>query len=262
MVVLSLTVFFKIDEITVVGESPYTDEQIIAASGINLDENIIMCDADGVSGRLAKALPHIGSAQVKRSLSGKVDIIVEVTPGKYSFIVGETSVIVDAQGKVLEQTTAQAAVEYTVVQGVEIGKSNPGETIELKDKGAFDLLLNLDVQLVTAGIDKITSINLTDVYDISIVYDGRLTLLIGDTGDIDRKLALAAKVIERENELDPMQYGSIDLDSVDGKAFFRPLEEPIEEETSEDVNEETSLPDEETSETEASANEGTTQTEN
>lgn len=256
MVVLSLTVFFKIDEIQIVGESPYTDEQIIASSGINLNENIIVCDAKGVSGKLAKALPYIGSAEVKRSLSGKVTITVKVTPGKYSFINGDTAVVINAEGKVLGQVPAAEAIKYTVVQGLGVVNAVPGEKVEVSDSGAYDLLNSVGAQLEGAGIDKITSIDITNVYDISAVYDGRITLLIGGTGSIERKLALAAKVIERENEIDPTQYGRIDLGSVEGKAFFKPLEEPVEEETSE----ENLAPSEDTSQQDAPPEEENTET--
>ncbi len=247
MVVLSLTVFFKIDEIQIVGDSPYTDEQIIASSGISIDENIIMCDAKGVSDKLAKALPYIGSAEVERSLNGKVTITVKVTPGRYSFINGETAVVINADGKVLGQVPAAEAVKYTVVQGLGIANAVPGETVTVNDTGAYELLKSVGVQLDAAGINKITSVDISNVYDISVVYDGRLTLLIGSTGSMDRKLALAAKVIERENEIDPMQYGRIDLGSVEGKAFFKPLEEPTQEETPEEAStpeEDASQPDE------------------
>ncbi len=256
MVVLSLTVFFKIDEIQIVGDSPYTDEQIIASSGISLNENIIVCDAKGVSGKLAKALPHIGSAEVKRSLSGKVTITVKVTPGKYSFINGDTAVVIDGDGKVLGQVPAAEAIKYTVVQGLGIVNAVPGEKVEVSDSGAYDLLKSVGAQLAGAGIDKITSVDITNVYDISAVYDGRITLLIGGMSSVERKLALAAKVIDRENEIDPMQYGRIDLSSVEGKAFFKPLEEPTEEETSE----ESSVPEEENSQQENPSEEQSTET--
>ena len=78
---------------------------------------------------------------------------------------------------------------------------------------------------------------------------------IGGMSSVERKLALAAKVIERENEIDPMQYGRIDLSSVEGKAFFKPLEEPVEEETSEEA----SVPVEETSQQENQPEEESTE---
>lgn len=251
MVVLSLTVFFRIDEIVITGEaSPYTDEQVINASGIRFDENIIMCDAKGVSGKLAKALPYIGSAEVKRSLNGKVTITLKLTPGCFSFVTGDVAVIIDKDGKVLEDSApVEEAIKYTVVQGVTLTASTPGEKAQASDASAFELVFNLKNQLENAGIKNVTSIDITSVYDIRIVYEGRLTLQLGDTGSIERKLALGAKVIERENQIDPMQYGEIDLGSVEGKAFFRPLDAPEEEVYEEDIpEEESSEYNEETSE--------------
>ncbi len=251
MVVLSLTVFFKIDEIVIAGEaSPYTDEQIIQQSGIRFDENIIMCDADGVSEKLAKALPYIGSAEVKRSLNGKVTITVKLTPGCFSFIEGDVAVIVDKSGKVLEnEAPLGTAIKYAVVQGVTLTSATPGDKVEVSDKSKFELITNLMNQFEKVGIKSVTSIDVTSVYDISAVYEGRLTLRLGDTGSLERKLALGAKVIERENQIDPMQYGDIDLGSVEGKAFFRPLDAPENEGVYEDVppEEESSTAEEESS---------------
>ncbi len=246
MVALSLTVFFKIDEIEIVGDSPYSDEEIIAASGIDYNENIIMCDAGGVSGKLSKALPYIESAEVKRSLSGKLTITVTVTAGRYAFVNGETAVVINSDGKVLGQITAEEAEKNAVVKGVSVVEATPGETIVLNDMGAFDLLKSFGAQLETAGIDKITDIDITDVYNISCVYDGRLTLRIGGMGSIERKLALAAEVIKRENQVDPEQYGIIKLDSVDGKAFFQPVEKPSAENSADEnpAEGETSAPEE------------------
>jgi cell division septal protein FtsQ len=235
MVVLSLTVFFRIDEIKIecAGELPYSEQEIIAASGISLNENILTCDADGVGAKLSKALPYIGDATVKRSLNGRVVITVELTPGCYSFSLGENIVVVDPDGKVLEHKAEQPEDVYTEIVGADLSQATPGEKVELVDQGIFTLLDDIYTKLENAGVSGVTSIDVTDVYDVTIVYDGRITMEIGDTNNIDKKLALAAMVIQRENQIDPEQHGVIDLGSVEGKAFFRPVEAP--EEPTEDV---------------------------
>lgn len=244
MVVLSLTVFFRIDEIKIecAGELPYSEQEIIAASGISLNENILTCDADGVGDKLSKALPYIGDATVKRSLNGRVLITVELTPGCYSFSLGENIVVVDPDGKVLEHKTVQSEDVYTEIVGADLSQATPGEKVELVDQGMFTLLDDIYTKLENAGVSGVTSIDVTDVYDVTIIYDGRITMELGDTNNIDKKLALAAMVIQRENQIDPEQYGVIDLGSVEGKAFFRPVEAP-EKPTEEEVSEETSVAD-------------------
>ncbi len=239
---LSLTVFFQINEITVKGNSPYTQEQIIGASGLEMGENIILCGADKVSDNLSKSLPYIGSATVERSASGKVVINVKTTSPKWSFINGEQAVLIDKNGKVLEIGTSEKALEATIVQGAVVANAIPGEIISLGDDIPFSLVDELGKAFEKAGISTLTTVNLSDVDYIQALYDGRLNLIIGSMTGIDMKLALAAKVIERENEIDPDQYGTLDL-TVDNKVYFRPEENPNdyyggEEDASEPVQDE------------------------
>ena len=223
--ILSLTVFFQINEITVKGDSPYTEEQIIGASGISLGENIIRCGADKVSDYLSKSLPYISSATVERSASGKVVITVKKAVPEWSFLNGEQAVIIDKTGKVLEIGLPEAALEATIVQGATVTYAVPGEEIILSEDLPLSFVKELGSAFDEAGINLLTTVNLSDTDYIQALYDGRYKLIIGSTSGIDVKLALAAKVIDRENEIDPNQYATLDL-TVDNKVYFRPEENP------------------------------------
>lgn len=248
-VILSLTVFFQINEITIKGDSPYTDEQIIGASGISLGENIIRCGADEVSGNLSKSLPYISSATVERSASGKVVITVKRAVPEWSFINGEQAVLIDKTGKVLEIGLPEAALEATIVQGATVTYAVPGEEIVLGEDVSLSFVRELGAAFDEAGIDLLTTVNLSDTDYIQALYDGRYTLIVGSMSGIDVKLALAAKVIDRENEIDPNQHATLDL-TVDNKVYFRPEENP--DDYSGD-DEETSAPAEKTTDTQTQA---------
>ena len=223
--ILSLTVFFQINEITVKGDSPYTEEQIIGASGISLGENIIRCGADKVSDNLSKSLPYISSATVERSASGKVVINIRKAVPAWSFLNGEQAVIIDKTGKVLEIGLPEKALEATIVQGATITYAVPGEEIILGEDVSLSFVKQLGTAFDGAGINRLTTLNLSDTDYIQALYDGRYKLIVGSTSGIDVKLALAAKVIERENEIDPNQHATLDL-TVDNKVYFRPEENP------------------------------------
>lgn len=240
-VILSLTVFFQISEITISGSSPYTDEQIIDASGISIGENVIRCKADAVSENLAKNLPYIDSASVERSLSGKVKITVKTTAPVWSVINGEQSILINAKGKVLELGAPEKALEATIIQGVSVTHAVPGETVAFSEEVSFDFVKEIGDAVASAGLDKLTTLNLVDTDYIQALYDGRLTIIIGSTDNLAKKLALTAKVIERENEIDPDQYGTIDL-TIEDKLYFRPAEndELADDEPQENVTEMTS----------------------
>lgn len=238
-VVLSLTVFFQINEFVIKGDSPYTDEQIIDASGLGMGENIIRCDADSVGENLSTALPYIGSATVERSASGKVTITVKTVSPYWSVINGEQAILIDATGKVLEIAGAEKALEATIVQGVIVKEAVPGQAVVLQDDVPFSFLDGIGKSIISAGITKLTSLNLSDVDYMQALYDGRINIIIGTSDNLGMKLALASEVIQRENSIDPAQYGTIDL-TIDDMAYFRPQEEdapyPEEETSAEDTD--------------------------
>ena len=219
MIALSLTILFPINEIDVAGSGHYPNEQIIAASGLELGENIIRCKANQVSETLAKSLPYVDHAEVKRSISGKVTITVTETAGKYAVVYGEQCVILNEAGKVLEIASGEKAEQYAVVLHATVENPIPGTTAVFNGDISLEKLLSLGNSLTAASIDKVTTIDLSNMSDVIVTVDARLTLQIGTLSGLERKLALAQRVINRENELNPEQYGTINL-TVEGKAYF------------------------------------------
>ncbi len=239
LIALSLTVLFPINQIVVVGSGYYPNEQVVSASGLELGENIIRCKADQVSDTLLKSLPYIDHAEVKRSISGKVTITVTETTGKYAVLHGEQCVILNEEGKVLEIASAEKAVNYAVVMQASVDNPVPGTKAVFSGDVSLEKLLMLGNSLAAASIDKITAIDLTNMSDVIVTYDARLKLQLGTLSGLERKLALAQRVITRENELNPTQYGNINL-TVEGKAYFS--ETKPEEDLNENVDESVTEP--------------------
>lgn len=227
LLLASLTILFGTKTVAVLGESPYTDEEIIKASGIKQGDNVIRLSSSKVNSKIVDKLPYIKSARLNKSLNGKVQIVVTQTKGAYAFIDGERCVVTAEDGKVLSIEAAETASQYTVLQGVTIeslASCVPGKYVSVTEKDDLELARIVYNAADDAEIDSITSIDITNPDYIKLIVEERLSILAGGKEDIGRKLALAAKVIERENELSPTQYGIIDL-TIDGKAFFRPATE-------------------------------------
>ena len=71
------------------------------------------------------------------------------------------------------------------------------------------------------GIREITSINISDIYNIKLVYQGRITLELGETDEnnLNSKLALGKAAIEKQNAENNLHRGTINL-TVDGKGYW------------------------------------------
>ena len=78
LTILSLTVFFKINKITVTGSSKYSQEEIIFNSGIQSGENLIRTNTQKAEEMLLTNLVDIESVKIVRKLPS--EIIIEVTP--------------------------------------------------------------------------------------------------------------------------------------------------------------------------------------
>lgn len=80
-----------------------------------------------------------------------------------------------------------------------------------------------------AAIEKsklkdITVIDISDPQNVSLTYQNRIKLKIGTPSKLESRLALAAKVIEKENIISANQKGSIDL-TIGDRAYWQPAQE-------------------------------------
>ena len=70
------TVFFRVEQVTVSGNQRYTQEEIIAASGIQLGDNLYSLNKVRIDRNLRTTLPYIGELTINRSLPSTVVITV------------------------------------------------------------------------------------------------------------------------------------------------------------------------------------------
>ena len=70
------TVFFRVEQVTVTGNQRYTEEEIVAASGIQLGSNLYSLNKVRIDRNLRTTLPYIGELTINRSLPSTVVITV------------------------------------------------------------------------------------------------------------------------------------------------------------------------------------------
>ena len=194
-VVLANTLLFNCSSIESEGFERYTAEEIVAASGIKTGENLLHIDAAKAEENIISSLAYIDMAKVTKKYPTR--IIITVTEAEKWFCVYQDGVTaaVSRNGKILEHSAADGLV---TVRGFE------AESIEVgvRLKSVIDVKNNAPAEIMTAaekaGLTKITEIDLTDRFDIKILYDNRITLEIGNITDIEYKLTVGAAIIKEE----------------------------------------------------------------
>lgn len=201
-VTVCIFIFFKIGEIKVIGSDKYTASQIIEASGIELGDNLFAPSASSAQSKICKALPYVKSVTFKHELPDVLTICIKQTEAKYAFKSGNKYIITDSSLKVLEK--ADELPEGTAeVVGVGIKDAKIGTAAKFSKEEKGELVLEISSALAEQKIENISSINVSSTVDLSAVYAGRITILLGQNSTLEYKCQLAAaaiKDIEKDNK--------------------------------------------------------------
>ena len=207
-VVLSITVLFRIDTIQVTGQSRYTEQEIVQMSGIKVGENLFLADTATAKQQIEEKLPYIGRAKVSRRLPAKILITVEEAEISGAVEYNGGYAIVSPEGKVLEITSA-IPEGYSLIEGLDLKSADLGKKIVYEDPEKQEMFTELAQSLAEHGIAPITRMDLTNLYDIVVEYDGRITMEFGLPSDIDFKVRFAKTILSEPDMADAQ--GVLDL---------------------------------------------------
>ena len=223
---------FRVKSFDVEGAGVYTNEEVIAASGIVVGKSLLFADLDEAEENIEKLLPYTDEVKITKKLPDKIIIRYEST--EKAFAIGMSNglyALTNGNLKVLEITGEQPSDVALIVGAVpykaEVGEIAAFDVLqdgEKKDE-FVDETLNLLLEItgaITANETKdISLINISETNDIYLIYQGRIVLKLGNSSELSSKLSLGNKVINSENTIDPFQFGAIDL-SVVTEAVFNP----------------------------------------
>lgn len=121
-VVVGATIFFKVETITVEGNSHYSDADIISATNIQLGNNVFSIKQNDISQKITYSLPYIQSITIKLSLPTEIRLIVQEQAGMVELITEEGTWYMGVQGKLLERVvfTSEEFEEIILDEEVEI----------------------------------------------------------------------------------------------------------------------------------------------
>lgn len=221
-VILSLTVLFHVDEIMVTGESRYTQEEIVQVSQLKTGENLFMTDTQGAAERIQSSLPYVGSVKISRKLPGTLVIQVDDVMVAGAVQYGDGYLVVGANGKALEQVPYLPEGCASIV-GAKLSQAEIGKMVQYADEEQTELIQKLTMAAEENELDKVTQIDISDPYNVKLVYDGRITLAFGLPTDLEYKVRFAQSVLNTGKILET-DKGVLDLSLAKemSKAYFDP----------------------------------------
>ena len=228
-VFLALSVFFRVETITVAGADKYTPWMIRQAAGVEPGDALLGIGKARVASRIVAELPYVDEVKVGIRLPGTVEI--EITELQVTYSVEDENGgwwLIASDGRTVEQVTLEQALGYTRVEGLVIRTPQPGQTVQAVpgqiidpgdgsavtlDQSQADAQLEALIAVMTALessriIGEVARIDVTDPADIRLEYPQLLTVRLGDSGRMDYKVSYLAAAVE---QLEDSQSGELDL---------------------------------------------------
>lgn len=228
VIVLSMIIFFKVKHIEVLlpegkdgGKAYYTAEEIIQASGINLDENLLSLSKATVAANIHANLPYVNNIQVKKQLPGTV--VISFTEFDVTYAIQDeagTWWLMSREGRILEATEEKEAKTHLYVTGMPIQVPAIGDTIQAAATDGADLSEIAAKQAVVreiipalegaAFVKQIDRVDVSTSYDLVLWWDAdRYKIRLGTTENLAYKLQFLQATLDN-NEVQH-RSGIIDL---------------------------------------------------
>ena len=233
---LGMSIFFKVEVVTVTGSEKYTAWDVRQASGIQDGENLLTLSKARIGGRIRATLPYVEQVRVGIKLPDTVHI--EITELSVAYAIADendTWWLMDAEGKLLEQITGIQAKDYTRILGVPLTNCQPGKpaqavepeaetvtqtdpsgatiqsTIPVTVLGSERLAIALSIlrDLEKNGIlGEMASVDVSDLGHIQLWYADRYQVELGDTTRLSYKVRAMKQAID---QMSAYQTGVLDV---------------------------------------------------
>ncbi len=261
---LGMAIFFKVETVNVAGMEKYTAWEIREQSGIQDGENLLTLNKARVAGKIKAGCPYVDTVKIRIKIPDTVNIEITELAVVYAIEDAEGGWwLMDAEGMVVDQTTGIAADTYTKIQGVKIQTpaigqkavayepeqptEEPTEEPEQTDPEdeiqeettlpvtntpvtvfaseqlnlAISILQALEVNRVIGGI---TSVDVTDPYDLQMWYENRYQVFLGDSSRLEYKISAMVSAI---GQMTQYQRGELDVSFTvkPSEVVYTPFEE-------------------------------------
>ncbi len=220
-ILAALLLFFKVQTVTVAGNSRYTQEEILAVTDIQEGENLFLINKYAVASAITGQLPYVEAVQIRRSLPDGIVIEVQECEPVAAVVQGEEAWLISASGKLLEKVTESGAWRYLKVRGCELLLPTVSTIAQLPADGTItreELLSLLAVLRERGMLEQTAWIDCSDPEKLVMRYAGRFDVELLYTADFSKKLKALEEII---GYLEDNETGTILLTMPD-KSSFKP----------------------------------------
>jgi len=178
--VLSLTVFFKIETIQVMGSGKYSTQEIMDLCTIAAGDNLFLIDKEKCADNLKTRLPYIYEVEIKRELPSAICInVTEATPAFQIKNQDETVILLDKKFKVLDNSSSAVSEGVVEIQNAAYVAAENGYAIEFENEEVSESITAMAAVIEKLGITEATAVSSTGSKENYMIYENRIVLQLG-----------------------------------------------------------------------------------
>ena len=213
-VYLCLTMLFNVDRIIIEGNTLYEERKLIETSGIEKGENLFEVNTAYAEDKLYTVYSYIEEVEVKRSFPNAVKI--KITEAEPFSVIEEADgyTLVSAGGKVLERGLEEVPDRMLSVRGLSTITSTED------DVKRMDLMKRIINSMKTLEMENYNFLDLSDTLEITMIYENRVKVVLGNELELEYKLQFADNVITEK--LSKTGYQLVDA-SVPGEIMTKEM---------------------------------------
>ena len=214
---LGLSIFFKVEQVTVSGNSKYSEWSVYEAAGIREGDSLLFFGQANAGSKVIDALPYVKTVRFEIKLPGTVHIIIEEAPVAYSVQSEDgTWWLMTAQGRLTEQVNAAVAGGCAKVIGITLRTPVVGQDAVALEGGEgsvtgsdrLEVALQILAQLEANELfGKVTSVDVSGLQNLEFWCGQQYQVKLGDSSRLDYKIAAVKSTME---EMSPYQSGILD----------------------------------------------------
>ncbi len=236
-VVLCLSIFFRVEVVTVSGNKAYTTWDIMEASGIKEGDRLLTFSKARACAKIKAEKAYVDTVRIGIKLPNTVNIVIEEIDVVYA-IQDQDGIwwLMTSGGKIMKQTDAAGASEYTKVLGVKLSSPEADQqavayqnqedstyptedlpegetqmptpiivTEQQKLNTALEILQSLELNEI---VGEAASVDVFDLSRIELWYGTRYQVNLGDINNMEYKIACLKGAV---NKLSDYDSGELDI---------------------------------------------------
>ena len=236
-IILAATLFFKIETITLTGDTRYNRDYVAKASGLEIGDNLVLFDKISVKNGIYEACPYLDTVQILRRYPSAIEIIVTECEPVAVFCDEKTEIpdpkdasktittgltgcwLMDRNGKLLENIPSTRSPELPRIYGVTLVSPREGHSVEiLQEDTKKPLFLLLNTAEDDGILQDIGGMDFSEPYAIRFNYLDRFVVKVGSTEKLDVKMRYLHLIVEEK--LSSNATGTLDLSDVQTARFI------------------------------------------